>query len=82
MASPCAVCLCRGSATSQTRAMGSPQPKELLSPHISLHLQTQTALQAKVIMLLDLVFLITEFFMKKESKSVIKNYLGTQVNEM
>lgn len=33
-------------------------------------------------MLLDLIFLITEFFMKKETKSVIRNYLGTQVNEM
>lgn len=33
-------------------------------------------------MLLDLIFLITEFLMKKESKSAIKKYLGTQVNEM
>lgn len=58
-------------------AQGAAEPSCFSSPS-----DTNCIAGSSCIMLLDLIFLITEFLMKKESKSAIKNYLGTQVNEM
>lgn len=83
----CAVYLRVGSAAPRARTVRSPQPEELLSPHFSHCLRTQTTShRLKLCWAVSPYFpnylVLCESLKEKKNKSVIKNYLGTQVNEM